>query len=178
MILKTCDSEVDDVIIEPDASWHTLDRKYGTAAWLSANPPKTPSAAPSSHRSTPLPSTDKGKEAEVYLLSSDDENEAYPTPSNVRSTAFALTTGRASLPPPVATTSTEPIDLTLDSDDEDVPRPAPASKPQNDAGPSSLKRSAPSDESLPVEKRIRLAETGKPTSAFILLDLPKGTCVQ
>ncbi|CED84777.1 Zn-finger transcription factor [Phaffia rhodozyma] len=137
-ILKACDSDVDEVIIEPDAAWHTADRKHGTPSWLEANPVKALSDAPPSHQSTPMPSEDKAKEAEIYLLSSDDEDADHSTThSNDRSATappsaappVAPTNPGYSAPTHPATSNTDPIDLTLDSDDEDDEQPTQSYTP-------------------------------------------------
>lgn len=114
---------MDEVIVEPNAQWHTTDRKFGDPAWLADPANSVPVSRPVSLRSSPVgDAKGKGREqdnVEVFVLDSDDEDDdeghAPYAPDYVVSRDVT----------PLGNVA-EPIDLTLSSDEDSPPRPPAA----------------------------------------------------
>ncbi|TRM60207.1 PINIT domain-containing protein [Schizophyllum amplum] len=124
-ILKATPDSVEDVIVEADGQWHTVDNKFGSEEWKATHPVATTSKQPPSKSSLsptkPISTaSDKGKgKVEVFELDSDDEDEDEGRVKRELSPSLAHSTQSI---PPLRKQSANVIDLTLDSDDEeDVP---------------------------------------------------------
>lgn len=177
-ILKTVPSSVDEVVVEPNAQWHTADKKYGDPAWLQAHAASRPASAAVSLRSSPLHDVKgkgKAEDVEVFTLDSDDEGSdvplaiRYPPPPGSPPPAPRYPPPPGSPPPfrdetPILRgTSDEPIDLTFSSDEDEPPaRPPPPRRPSSgDAlavpgvGASAIKRSATEEATSESDKRPR-----------------------
>ncbi|KAI0082296.1 hypothetical protein K474DRAFT_1703299 [Panus rudis PR-1116 ss-1] len=132
-ILKFTPEDVEDVIVEPDGEWHTVDNKYGTSAWKAKHPMAAPQPPNPAKRRTPSPkpdvSRDKGKasagpsNAEIVILDSDDEDEG-----RVKRELSPSFNASTSAPPRSQTIESDVIDLTLDSDDEGPPPTTPSTQ--------------------------------------------------
>jgi E3 SUMO-protein ligase PIAS1 len=122
-IVKTVPSSVDEVIVEPNAQWHTIDRKYGDPGWLADPSNSVPVSRPVSLRSSPVgDAKGKGREqdnVEVFVLDSEDEDD------DGGHAPYALDYVVSRDVTPLGN-SAELIDLTLSSDEDSPPRP-PAS---------------------------------------------------
>ena len=136
-ILKETDEDVEDVIVEADGQWHTVDNVYGSTAWKAAHPPvkdpppqlpptpvKKLSPAPvTEHSNSDVPTKSGANNAEIVILDSDDEDEGQVKRELSPSAPRSLKTPSVSvgsLPPRSQTGDSDVIDLTLDSDDEDT----------------------------------------------------------
>ncbi|KIY50460.1 hypothetical protein FISHEDRAFT_71516 [Fistulina hepatica ATCC 64428] len=123
-IVKSVPEDVDDVMVEADGEWHTLDNKYGSLAWLAKHPvivpPKSPSHSASAHPAdSTVPEKSSVPPAEVLVLEdSDDEDEGV-----VKSELFLPASARPKTNGGGGTPGV--IDLTLDSDEEDSGPPPP-----------------------------------------------------
>ncbi|KAF9515633.1 hypothetical protein BS47DRAFT_774015 [Hydnum rufescens UP504] len=117
-ILKLTPESVEDVTVEPDGEWHTLDGKYFSAAWRPPAPPvssapSVPSARTSIERKASTPALPHA-ESDVFIINDDsDEDETRVRQSlESQNSQGLITRGVASK------RSAEVIDLTLSSDDE------------------------------------------------------------
>ncbi|KIP11381.1 hypothetical protein PHLGIDRAFT_114515 [Phlebiopsis gigantea 11061_1 CR5-6] len=136
-ILKETDEDVEDVIVEADGQWHTVDNMYGSTAWKAAHPPvkdpppQLPPAPVKKRSPTPVIQQLNGdataksgpSNAEIVILDSDDEDEGQVKRELSPSAPRSLKTPSVSvgsLPPRSQTGDSDVIDLTLDSDDEDT----------------------------------------------------------
>ncbi|PPQ62843.1 hypothetical protein CVT24_000537 [Panaeolus cyanescens] len=173
-ILKDVPEAVEEVMVEADGEWHTVDNKYGSPNWRAKHPP--PSAAPKPIARAPSilqnanQQNGKGKapDVEVFVLSDDDDTEEEGRVKRELSPSYASSTnqsfdgsisrGSQSQPPP-HTPQTNVIDLTLDSDDEEE-------APRRTAPPPPPPPSAPATGSTTNGKRkVGDAELDKTTAA-------------
>ncbi|TFK57063.1 hypothetical protein OE88DRAFT_1744009 [Heliocybe sulcata] len=152
-ILKNTSEDVDDVVVEADAEWHTTDNKYASPGWKVAHPASNlpQSGTPRKSRNPPVTrmhsrasATDmngategKGKakasNVEILVLDSDDEDddrvkrELSPSGDGTSSPNGLVQTQSYATVPPLSQSlsmSQTVIDLTLDSDDEPPPQRA------------------------------------------------------
>ncbi|OCH96086.1 hypothetical protein OBBRIDRAFT_787540 [Obba rivulosa] len=181
-ILKSTPEDVEDVIVEPDGEWHTVDNKHGSEKWKATHPlskPQPPKpASPVKKRSSSPPNLltngtmqSRQSNKEIITLDSDDEDEGRVkrelSPSFDRGAARAPSSiSSASQPPRSATQTSDFIDLTLDSDEEAAPaRPAPVSTTiASLAAGANTKRKA-SDAPSPTEQIWKKSRADVPTSS-------------
>jgi len=158
-ILQQTPESVEDVMMEADGQWHTVDNKHGSPEWLAAHPPKpdTPagknvsqSAKPTVAKITNGKDRARPKGAEVFILDSDDEDEGRV--KRELSISFDQ-----NFPPATQQTNSQSasqmssvIDLTLDSDDEEPPRSTQKRKAVGPPSPTEQiwKKSRPTNNSV------------------------------
>lgn len=139
-ILQATPESVEDVMVEADGQWHTVDNKYGSADWKAAHPlpeklsspskslppPKqSPSCPPADAKDTGQ-SNGKGKAPshEIFVLDSDDDEDEGRVKREL-SPSYASSANQSfegTLPPmsqSLSRADTSVIDLTLDESDED-----------------------------------------------------------
>ncbi|KAH7925216.1 hypothetical protein BV22DRAFT_1034323 [Leucogyrophana mollusca] len=150
-ILKDTPDSVEDVMVEADGQWHTLDNKYGSAAWKAAHPPTVSNKpSPPPRASSPTTTDEESgaakamvkKNVEILVLDSDDEDEGRVT--RELSVSYGSAASGSIRPPPPSARSTQEddvIDLTADSEDE-----------EETARSSVGKRKAPAGSSSPTEQ--------------------------
>jgi hypothetical protein len=172
-ILQQTPESVEDVMVEADGQWHTVDNKYGSPTWLIAHPPK-PDPSTEKNVSQPAkpvaPKVTNGKDkirpngAEVFVLDSDDEDEGrvkrelsfssdqnFPPMTQLSQQSMTQTASQKSTV----------IDLTLDSDDEESPRPTQKRKAVDTPSPTEQiwKKSRPTNNGVGSSTAEHLCET-------------------
>jgi len=164
-ILKETSEDVDDVVVENDGEWHTIDDKFASPGWRATHP-GVASQRPSPPRESSPGSVDEEadakavvkKQVEILVLDSDDDEDEGQVK---RELSVSYSIGSSSVPkavplPPMPIAHPEDIiDLTADSEDE---QPRTQSSSQSQAQPAQPprtlveKRKAPSSAPSPTEQ--------------------------
>lgn len=139
-ILQHTPESVEDVMVEADGQWHTVDNKYGSSKWLIAHPQKpdpTVEKGVSQPAKPMAPKTTNGKEkarspfTEVLILDSDEDEDEGRVKRELSCSSDHTFPPATLQSQPSMTQSTSQIsaviDLTLDSDEEEEP-PRPTQK--------------------------------------------------
>ncbi|EJD04077.1 uncharacterized protein FOMMEDRAFT_155211 [Fomitiporia mediterranea MF3/22] len=178
-ILEQTPDSVEEVEVEADGEWHTIDNKIGSKGWMQTHRSKpadrsastsgaNASNQPRSSTSVPprigAPNTDAVAQSleDVVVLDSDSDNEderrvkrelsptTSPISMDTNKNGFGPATTKAA--------SSTVIDLTLDSEDEDAPQTAPVAAIKRKAS-DTLERAEDA-----IYKKSRLSATPMPAA--------------